>query len=71
MQHLISITGGAGAYETSIYRLTDHGISKIFCSPDYENDETNWLSADPYFYLFMPVDADGDGIYEGYKNYPQ
>lgn len=29
-----------------------------------ENNETDWLNADPYFYLFMPVDVDGDGIFE-------
>ncbi len=34
MQHLTGITGGAGAYESAIYRLTDGGPSKLFGSPD-------------------------------------
>ncbi len=29
-----------------------------------ENNETDWLNTDPCFYLFKPVDTDGDGIYE-------
>ena len=119
MQHLTGITGGAGAYESAIYRLTDGGPSKLFGSPDpdgngyfdtyfslhlsegythtvqngsagfytvftrkgpegnpyfdaegnltdegRENNETDWLNTDPCFYLFKPVDTDGDGIYE-------
>ena len=34
MRHLTGITGGAGAYESAIYRLTDGGPSKLFGSPD-------------------------------------
>ena len=119
MQHLIGITGGAGAYETDVYRLSDSGMTKLFGSPDQEDDscfdtifslhlsegfthtvqnnytgfhtsftreasketpyfdaegnltddgrennETDWLNADPYFYLFQPIDVEGDGIYE-------
>lgn len=119
MQHLTGITGGAGAYESTIYRLSDGRLSKIFGSPGpdgscsfdtyfslhlsegythtvqngstgfyttftrkdpdgnpyfdedgnltdagRENNETDWLSADPYFYLFTPVDVDGDGACE-------
>lgn len=119
MHHLISITGGAGAYESDIYRISDGSPAKIFGSPEWdgdnyfdtyftlhlsegythtvqngstvfyttftrkgpegnpyfdadgnltdegrENNETDWLSADPYFYLFTPVDADGDGVFE-------
>lgn len=119
MQHVIGITGGAGAYETDIYRLSNNGISKLFGNLDDETDryfdtlfrlhlsegythtvenastgfrtsfvregadstpyfdengnltdeardynETELLDADPYFYLFQPVDVDGDGAYE-------
>lgn len=119
IQHLIGITGGAGAYKTGIYRLSDDGISKIFGNPDDETDryfdtlftlhlsegytysvgnastgfwtsflredpdgnpyfdddgnltdeareynEAELLDADPYYYLFPPVDVDGDGSYE-------
>lgn len=119
MQHLTDNMGGAGSYNTDVYRISLDGAAKIFCHPDQkygdyfdtmftlqlsegythtiknistgfctsfireasanspyfdaagnltdavgENKKTNWLGKDPSFYMFKPVDADGDGIHE-------
>lgn len=112
IQSLVSITGGAGGFETAIYKL-DHGRPELlFCYPgqeegerldtgfaltfadgdkfqirngltDYctefsrgpsaaddsypyfDEQESFWdLGVDPFFYLFEPVDCDGDGADE-------
>lgn len=38
MQLCTGYTGGAGAYQTDIYRLTDSGLDKIFSNPEWESN---------------------------------
>lgn len=38
MRLCVGYTGGAGAYQTVIYRLSDNGVDKIFSNPEWEED---------------------------------
>lgn len=119
MQLCVSITGGAGAWQSDIYRLSDCSLERIFSNPERDSpasydtyftlhlsegyictignmcvdfqtsfpynpahttpyfDEAGNLTdegkecnrvglpgIDPYFFLFLPVDVDRDGIAE-------